>query len=539
MDRKENKRSNRRFRQIIRILGTYGFGHIVRSKLKSEKIKKDPENLRLVFEELGPTFIKIGQILSTRPDILPIEYINELVKLQDSAPPFSFETVKEIIETDLKKPIDEFFKEIDPEPIASASVAQVHDAVLIDGKKVIIKVQRPDIEDQLLEDIGILIRIVRRAPNTLRDVLLDPVEALEEILETTKIELDFRNEVDAMLRFKRENQEIRCISIPEVYREISTKRIVVQEKVEGIKITEKSELEKEGYDTDDIGRKLILSYLYQLFNKGFFHGDPHPGNLIISKQKIYFIDFGIMGYLSSKSKNAINDLLDALVKKDIGQLVNVVLSLAQQKGPVDKNKLYEDIEYIIHYYLQTSLRNIQVSMLFMDLFDAARKNNLKLPKEFTTLLKSLLILEGVLSKLAPDLSIMEISRDYLKEDQVVKFKPEFTLDSLVLNGYTLIKDSLRIPTSISTILDNFISGRGKIRVDITNLNDRWKDFNKMVNRVVFALVVSAIIIASALIIRSGGGANINGLSIVGILGFGLAGFLGLWLLISILKSGNI
>lgn len=539
MDRKENKRSNRRFRQIIRVLGTYGFGHIVRSKLKSEKIKNDPENLRLVFEELGPTFIKIGQILSTRPDILPIEYINELVKLQDSAPPFSFETVKEIIETDLKKPIDEIFKEIDPEPIASASVAQVHDAVLIDGKKVIIKVQRPDIEDQLLEDIGILIRIVRRAPNTLRDVLLDPVEALEEILETTKIELDFRNEVDAMLRFRRENQDIRCISIPEVYREISTKRIVVQEKVEGIKITEKSELEQEGYDTDDIGRKLILSYLYQLFNKGFFHGDPHPGNLIISKQKIYFIDFGIMGYLSSKSKNAINDLLDAMVKKDIGQLVNVVLSLAMQKGLVDKNKLYEDIEYIIHYYLQTSLKNIQVSMLFMDLFDAARKNNLKLPKEFTTLLKSLLILEGVLSKLAPDLSIMEISRDYLKEDQVVKFKPEFTLDSLALNGYTLIKDSLKIPTSISTILDNFISGRGKIKVDITNLNDRWKDFNKMVNRVVFALVVSAIIIASALIIRSGGGANINGLSIVGILGFGLAGFLGLWLLISILKSGNI
>lgn len=539
MDRKENKRSNRRFRQIIRVLGAYGFGHIVRSKLKSEKIKNDPENLRLVFEELGPTFIKIGQILSTRPDILPIEYINELIKLQDSAPPFPFETVKEIIETDLKKPIDEIFKEIDPEPVASASVAQVHDAVLLNGKKVIIKVQRPDIEDQLLEDIGILIRIVRRAPNTLRDVLLDPVEALEEILETTKIELDFRNEVDAMLRFKRENQDIRCISIPEVYKEISTKRIVVQEKIDGIKITEKTELEKEGYDTDDIGRKLILSYLYQLFNKGFFHGDPHPGNLIISKQKIYFIDFGIMGYLSSKSKNAINDLLDAMVKKDIGQLVNVVLSLAQQKGPVDKNKLYEDIEYIIHYYLQTSLRNIQVSMLFMDLFDAARKNNLKLPKEFTTLLKSLLILEGVLSKLAPDLSIMEISRDYLKEDQVVKFKPEFTLDSLALNGYTLIKDSLRIPTSISTILDNFISGRGKIKVDITNLNDRWKDFNKMVNRVVFALVVSAIIIASALIIRSGGGANINGLSIVGILGFGLAGFLGLWLLISILKSGNI
>jgi len=539
MDSKERGRSQRRFRQIVRILASYGFGHMLHAKLKSEKIKNDPENLRLVFEELGPTFIKIGQILSTRPDILPVEYVSELIKLQDDAPPFPFETVREIIEKELNAPLHEIFREIEPDPIACASVAQVHDAVLLDGHHVIVKVQRPDIEYQLLEDIGILIRIVKRAPNTLRDVLLDPVEALGEILETTKAELDFRNEVTSMKRFAKENRDILCIRTPLVYEKLSTKRIVVQEKIVGIKITETEKLTKEGYDTGDIGRKLILSYLYQLFNSGFFHGDPHPGNLIISERKIFFIDFGIMGTLPSRSKDAINDILQAMVERDIAGLVNLVLTIAVQKGPVDRNKLYEDIEYIIHYYLTSSLKSIQVSRLFMDLFDAARKNNLKLPKEFTTLLKSLLILEGVLSDLSPELSIMEIAKDYLKEENTIAFKPQISLDTLVQNSYTLIRDTLKIPVSISTILDNFISGRGKVRIDIANFNDRWTDFNKMVNRMVFALIVSAIIIASALIIRSGGGPEINGISIVGMLGFGLAGLLGLWLLVSILKSGTI
>jgi len=539
MDENHGSYSKKRFREIVRVLASYGFGHIIHAKFRSEKMKNDPENLRLVFEELGPTFIKIGQILSTRPDVLPAEYISELSKLQDKAPHFPYETVISIIEEELGRPLSEIFSSLEETPMACASVAQVHTAVLLDGKKVIVKVQRPDIEEKLLEDINILIRIVKRAPNTLRDILLDPVEALEEILETTRIELDFNNEVLYMLRFKKENESIKCISIPNVYLNLSTKRIVVQEEIQGIKITNREKLLSEGYDMEDIGKKLVLSYLYQLFNNGFFHGDPHPGNLIIYEKKIYYIDFGIMGSLTQKARRSVNDLLQAMVKRDIGQLVNLVMDLAEQKGPVDKNVLYEDIEYIIHYYLQTSLKNIQVSRLFMDLFEAARKNNLKLPKEFTTLLKSLLILEGVISEISPDLSIMEIAKDYLKEDPKLNLWPDFTLDTLALHSYSLMKDTLKIPVSIQTILDNFISGRGKVKIDIVNFSDRWVDFNKMINRMVFAVVVSAIIIASALIIRSGEGPNFNGISLVGLMGFALAGFLGLWLLISILKSGNI
>ena len=311
------------------------------------------------------------------------------------------------------------------------------------------------------------------------------------------------------------------------------------EQIKGFKITDQDSLEEAGYVPEDIGQKLILSYLYQIFTHGFFHGDPHPGNLIIHEGKIYFIDFGIMGTLTHKSKKALNNLLKAMVKKDITELVNLILNLSDQKGPVDKNELYDDMQHIVSFYLQSSLQHIEVSKLFMDLFEAARKNNLKLPKEFTTLLKSLLILEGVLSELAPELSIMEIAKDYLKQDMDIPILPKFSLDALVMDSYSFVRESIRIPAKISTILDNFISGRGKIKLDIVNFESKWLDFNKMVNRMVYALVVSAIIIASALIIRSGQGPTINGISIVGMMGFGLAGLLGIWLLFSIIKSGKI
>ncbi len=539
MAEKENNYSKRRFREIVRVLASYGFGHMVKVKTKSNRLENDPKNLRLVFEELGPTFIKIGQILSTRPDILSPAYTLELSKLQDSAPAFSFDIVKQIMEEELGHPIEDVFSSVNNLPLASASVAQVHEATLLNGDRVIVKVQRPDIEKALIEDLHILIKITKSAPATLRDIFLDPVEALEEILESTKIELDFQNEVNYMLRFQKENETIKCTAIPKIYLPLCTRRLITQEQIKGIKITDKVQLEKEGYILEDIGRKLVFSYLYQLFAHGFFHGDPHPGNLMIQGGKIYYIDFGIMGTLSQKSKAALNNLLKAMVKRDITLLVNLILNLSEQKGPIDKNALYEDMEYIVQYYLSSSLKHIEVSRLFMDLFDAARKNNLKLPKEFTTLLKSLLILEGVLSEIAPDLSIMEIAKDYLKEDMEIPILPEFSLDALVMDTYSFFKASSRIPVSISTILDNFISGRGKIKLDIINFDSKWIDFNKMINRMVFALVVSAIIIASALIIRSGSGPAINGISIVGMMGFGLAGLLGLWLLYSIIKSGNI
>lgn len=536
----ETTRSSRkRFRTIVRALAAYGFGHVINTRLRTGKREKDPENLRLVFEELGPTFVKIGQILSTRPDILPKAYIYELQKLQDNVPAFPYATMLRILTEELQGDPFRHFASIDAVPMACASVAQVHGAVLRDGTPVILKVQRPDIEARLLEDMDILIRIVRKAPNTFRDVMLDPLEALEEIRDTTHLELDFQNELRYMERFRTENRHVACLRVPATMAALTSKRLLVLERVEGIKIRERDLLTAKGYDPRDIGRKLVLSYLHQIFANGFFHGDPHPGNLLIKDRHIYYIDFGIMGVLSNPARQAFNAILRALVQKDIASLVDQVLRVGIQKGHVDRNRLHEDIENIVHTYFHASLSSVRISILFMDLLEAARENRLKLPKEYTILLKSLLILEGVLAELSPDENIMDIARSYLKEDQHLPGLPKPDLEILALDGAHFLRDSLKIPTRLNTILDNYISGRGKVRVDIVNLSDHWVDFNKMVNRVVFALIVAAIIIASALIIRAGGGPEIQGLSLIGVLGFGLAFFFGIWLLVSILKSGNI
>lgn len=494
--------------------------------------------MKRLFEELGPTFMKLGQILSTRPDLMPPEYREELAKLQDQAPAFSWENVQTILEEDLGAPYTTFFSSFHPTPIACASVAQVHEAVLSTGEPVIVKVRRPNIEKTFLEDLDILIYIAQKMPNSFKDVLLDPVDALKEIKETSILELDFRNELIYMERFAVENQNIACISLPKAYPAYSSSRLVVQEQIKGMKINDLSALKEAGYDLDDIGKKLVLSFLYQVLESGFFHGDPHPGNLIVSENKIYYIDFGIMGSLSTVAKNSTNEIVKSLAVKDVNSLVNLMLRIGIYKGPIDRNQLYEDVESLINSYFLSSFRNIQVSRLLMDVFDAARKNNLRVPREYTLLLKSLVILEGVISELSPDLNIIELARNYTKGQMDNPLK-DLKLDALLLGGHNLLRDAALIPSSIQTILDNFISGRGKVKINITNLDEKWVEFNKMINRLVFALMVSAIIIASALIVRSGQGPSVNGVSLVGLMGFGLAGLLGLWLLFSILKSGNI
>lgn len=533
------KKRSERVSEIVKSFTKFGFGFLINKKFKDDNQKNNPTKLRLMFEELGTSFVKLGQILSTRTNILPEEYIKELSKLQDETPSFSFDIAKEILKSELGKNLDEIFLTVNPVPIASASVSQVHEATLINGDNVIVKIQRPKIKDSLLQDIDILTDIFRKAPKKYMDILLDPIDALKEIKSTTLEELDFKNEAKAMLRFKEENAEIRCIGLPKIYINYSSSKVLVQEKILGIKIDNKSKLEKNGYLPKDIGKKLILSYLYQVFNNGFFHGDPHPGNLLISDKKIYFIDFGIMGSLSKQNQKYLNELLKALIIKDIDKLVDLILEVGISFGDVNRNSLYYDVENLFNSYIHSSIADIKISDLFSDILKAANKNKLKMPKDFTSLLKSLLILEGVVINLAPELSIMDIAKDYFKENTKAFSLKDIDLDYLALSGYSLLKTSLSIPIKFDEVLKNILAGRAKLNLEIVDFNEKWLDFNKMVNRVVFALVVGAMIIASALVILSGKGPTINGISMLGIGGFLISGVFSLWLLISIIKSGNL
>jgi ubiquinone biosynthesis protein len=310
------------------------------------------------------------------------------------------------------------------------------------------------------------------------------------------------------------------------------------EKIEGFKITNMKKLIEGGYDLEDLSRKFTLSFFKQVFTDGFFHGDPHPGNVLINEGTICFIDFGIMGNLSKSLRSALNDAVTAIAFKDTDKLVSVLLSIGIRKGYIDRSKLYEDVNYLLSSYISTSLQNIKISVAIQEVIECAKRNNLALPKDFTMLMRSMLIVEGVVAKINPDMKVVDIAVSFVKSSSKSFLFNELNSDELILRTYNFIKDSSKIPTKFIELSDAVLNGRAKIKFELASLDKSIGELNKMTNRLVFALIVSAMIMGSSMILNSNAGPKIYNTSILGILGFGAAAFLGFWLLISILHSGK-
>ena len=531
------RNSVNRFRDIVKVLGSYGFGYIVDSKFN--KKNKLPENLRKAFEELGPTFIKIGQILSTRPDLLSPDYIVELSKLQDSVVPENIETVKKIFFDEFSISTTECFEKFYEEPLASASISQVHKAILKDGREVVVKIQRPDVSEKMKLDISILVRIIKLTKTKFSDALIDPEEALHEILLITELELDFNNEVKNINNFKHFNKDVAFLYVPYVVEDLCSTKVLTMENVNGFKIDDMKKLLICHYNLEDLGKKLALSYLKQVLQDGFFHGDPHPGNIFVYEGKICFIDFGIMGTLSNSLKSTLNDMISAVAFNDINKMISALLSIGIKKGYVDRNKLYEDLDYLLVNYLSVSLNNIQISVLLSEVFDIAKQNNIRLPRDFTLLIRGLVILEGVISSIAPDIKIIDIAIPYVKANNKFSLLTHLDFNTLLMRSYSFIKDSSRLPSKIIELSDSLINGRAKLQLEHKNLNTPISELNKGINRLVSALIISSMIIGSSTILNSNIGPKIYNMSLIGITGFITAAFMGFWLLISIIKSGKL
>ena len=531
------RNSVKRFREIIKVLGSYGFGSII--DYKFNKQNKLPVNLRKAFEELGPTFIKIGQILSTRPDLLSSEYIIELSKLQDSVIPEDIETIKKIFFDEFLISTTDCFEKFYEKPLASASISQVHKATLKDGRDVVVKVQRPDIAEKMKLDISILTRIVKFAKAKFSEALIDPEEALHEILLTTELELDFKNEVQNMNTFKNFNKDVAFLYVPYVVQDLSSTKVITMERINGFKVDDMKKLLIGHYDLEDLGKKLALSYLKQVLQDGFFHGDPHPGNIFICEGKICFIDFGIMGKLSNSLKLTLNDMITAVAFSDINKMISSILSIGIKKGYVNRNKLYEDLNYLILNYLSVSLNNIQISVMLSEIFDIARQNNIRLPRDFILLIRALVILEGVIAIIAPDIKIIDIAVPYVKANNKFSLFTQIDFNTILIHSYSFMKDSFKLPSKIIELSDSLISGRAKLQLEHKNLSTPISELNKGINRLVFALIISSTIIGSSTLLNSNIGPKIYNISLIGITGFMTAAFMGFWLLISIIKSGKI
>lgn len=531
------KNSVERFKEIVGVLGKYGFGYIVQSK--SDKEKNTPENLRKAFEELGTTFIKIGQVLSTRPDILPTAYIDELSKLQDNVTSENLQDINGLFYKEFHKNIEDCFLKFDTTALASASIAEVHSAVMKDGTDVIIKIQRPYIYEKMKLDFEILYKIISLTKARFSDTLIDPKEALDEIKASTELELDFKKEAENIKKFKTLNEKVAFVYAPYIIDEFTSPKVITMERIYGFKINDIEKYKEGGYDVNDVGHKLALSFFKQVFNDGFFHADPHPGNLLISKGKICYIDFGIVGQLSASLKSALNDAVVGVALKDPEKLINVLVSIGVKKGYINRNKLYEEIDYLLDSYLCTSLQDIQMSILLQEVFECASSNNIQLPKDLTLLLRTLVILEGVISKISPEIKIVDIAVPFVKSNSAYSALKDFNLDDMLLNSYSFAKDFSKIPSKIIQLSESILNGRAKVQFDVSSLDKSVNHLNKMANRIVFALVISSMIVASSFILTTSIGPKLFGMSILGLCGYAFAGIFGIWLLLSIMKSGKL
>ncbi|MCH3965443.1 MAG: AarF/ABC1/UbiB kinase family protein [Clostridium sp.] len=527
------EKSSKRFKEIMKVLGKYGF------KFVSTRGKKSPENLRMAFEELGPTFIKIGQILSSRPDMLPSEFINELSKLQDDVPPEKFEDINNVFFSDFNKNIEECFFKFDEHPFASASIAQVHNAILKDGRHVIVKIQRPNIKEKMETDISILYKIIKFTKNRFEDSIIDPEEALDELKFSTSQELDFNLEAKNMIKFKRLNSNVAFCHVPYLVENLCKNKVITMEKINGFKINNIELLNRDGYDLNDLGKKLATSFFKQVFTDGFFHADPHPGNLLIQENKICFLDFGIMGNLSNYLKTCLNKIIISIVYKDIDTLVSAVMSVGIKKGIVDRNRLYEDIKTLLDNYLSTSLENIKISALITHIFECAKNNNIRLPKDLILLVKSFIIVEGIVSELAPEIQILDVAVPFVKNSSKSYFLDSLNLDDALISYYNFTKNSVKIPTKIVELIDGILNGRAKLQLKFSKMDNSIKQLNKMTNRLSISLISCSMLISSSLILNSNINPKIYTIPLLGFIGITISLTLSLIIIISIIKSGKL
>lgn len=518
-----------RFQEIVAVFVRYGM---------REGIAK-PAQLRQALEELGPAFVKIAQILSTRPDILSDAYIEEFQKLQDDVKPVEFGAVRQIVERELGAKLEDAFDNFLPHPVASASIAQAHRAQLKDGTQVVVKVKRPRIEEKIFSDL----RLLRQVSNVVRFLpqgsVWDPVDVVDELRQALELELNFLHEGSNLDKFARLHQGIRYIKIPQVFTMYTTRDILVLEYIDGIKLLDKIELARLGYDLEEITAKIVHNFLVQVFEHGVFHADLHPGNILISGRKIAFLDFGLVGELDQRLRERLSKLLLGIYYGDINDIVNAVINIGVKKGRIDRTRLYSEVEQLYNNYISASVYDIDVPQLVEEIFRVCRQNKIAFPRDVTLLAKGILVLEGVANNLAPNLAIMELMAPYIRSQLLSRRTLQQEVLALGENLHRASRSSLRIPDKALEILNKVAAGTAKVQMDHLRLGSYVNDMKKSLNRIVFALIVSALIVGSSLVISADAGPELFSVSILGLIGYLGAGVMGLWLLVSILRSGKI
>ena len=481
-----------------------------------------PKKLRLIIEDLGPTFIKLGQIMSMHSDILPKRYCDELMKLRSEVTPMPFEEVIEVIEESYGRSWKRVFSEIDPIPQGSASIAQVHRAVLRTGEEVVVKVQRKGIYETMARDIALLHKAVKLLPPVSIKGMADLDLVLDEMWSVTRDEMNFLTEASNMEEFARRNKDVNYVGTPILYQQFTTVHVLVMEYIDGCGIDDKEALLENGYDLREIGTKLVDNYIKQVMDDGFFHADPHSGNVKIREGKIIWIDMGMMGRLTEHDREVIGKAVQGIALNDVGMILNAVLAIGEFKEKPDQKQLYEGISALLTKYGNTGIGNINVAEVMSDLMDVMKDNKIKMPHGLTMLARGLTHMEGVLADIAPDINMVEIATSHMAGNLFREFNFKKELKSSGKSIVKSLRKALDIPSLVADMMHEYLLGEAKITLNLQATNDLAQLLRRLVRNIVMGLWVMALLISSSIICTTDMTPKIFGIPALGAFGYILA-----------------
>ena len=496
-----------------------------------------PVKVRQVLEDLGPTFVKLGQIISMRPDFLPNEYQAELTRLQSEVKPMDFSVVKEIVQREYNQSWDGIFASIDEHAMGSASIAQVHRASLLNGDRVVIKVQRPGIYEVMAKDIALLKRAISIL-NLVRDSegVVNLESIVDEMWEIAKQEMDFLLEADHIEEFAHLNKDDENILCPKVNRQLTTQRILVMECMEGIPLDDGEGLQAACVDMERIGRRLGINYVKQMIDDGFFHADPHPGNIWVKDGRIIWLDLGMMGRLSVRDRNSFRHAIMALVTNDVYGMKEAVLALGMPRGKVDHIQLYDDVSALMAQYGDLDFEQLKAGEVARKILMVLKSNNIAIPHGFSMFARGVMIMEGVMTRCCPQVNFSEIFAKGLRVSMEKDFSWLAELNKFKRDSYMLMKKSMQLPEQISDILKMTLSGQTKVNLDLTGSQEPLQKLDSMINKMIMAIISAALLLGSSTICTTQMEPKIMEIPLLGVLGYLAAMVLCSKLLWSIIKT---
>ena len=499
-----------------------------------------PVKMRLMLEALGPTFVKAGQILSMRSEMLPASFCDELAKLRADADPMPYRVVLDTLRAEYGRPVNEIFSHIDAQPLGSASLAQVHRATLVTGEDVAVKVQRPGVRETMAQDVAIMRSIAQGASRVMRtSQVVDLTGVVEELWSTFESETDFLVEARNLAEFKCFSEPFRYMDCPKPYPELCTEHVVVMEYVDGISVSRPAELVQAGYDLKEIGTKLVDNYATQILDEGFFHADPHPGNIIVRGGQIVLIDLGMTGRLDQRTRGVLKEMIFAVARQDSPALADGLLRFAGiEANAPDYPALLADLDVIVKEFGTVDLAELNIAAFLTSLTQLAARHGIEVPSTITTVGRALVTLEGLLDEFIPNVNMIQIISEHIARSTTVGGAMRNDAKALGIEGRQALRGALGALAELKNATRMLTRGQLRVNMELVGSEEPFRLLSDMVNRLTMALIVVGLFVGSSIVYFARIKPVVFGIPIVGFMGYVVAFVLSCWIVFDIYFKGR-